>query len=764
MNQAVKKTKSKQTNWLVIGLVMALVGCFMSVNQDVMELEEDLGLAWLFTLRGAREAPKDVVVVTTDKESALDLELPKEPWKWPRSLHGDLIRRLTQQGATVIVFDLFFKETSKNTQDRLFSKAMAETKNVILFEKLTTPPNVNKGIFIRESPKPIFAKEALALAPNPLPAFPFRVNQFWLFDETPDHVPTLPFLAFHAHNEKAYSQFVGFVKSMAPEISARLEHPQISKHEKGDLQNFVQEVRGLFQKDPQLSERLLRRLPQERLELPSSQRVLLRSFIKAYASPINNRYLDFYGPSRTITTIPYSCVLERCQEASAISPFHKKFDFNGKAVFVGFSEKIPSEQNDRFHTVFTSESGIYLSGVEIAATAFANLLEDRQVQPLKGWQLLGVLTLWAIILSLAFHILPVLSPQRSVLGLATMYLLTGAGTALVYGALANALFSRNGWWLPLVVPLLVQLPGGLFGTLFWRLWDTYRERQNIQRALEHYVPAPVAHQLTQSIEEIKTTSQLVEGLCLSTDAEHYTTLAESFDLEELRAFMNQYYQTIFEPVRRRGGIVSDVVGDAVLAIWAAPKLDRALRQQVCEAALEIASAVETFNRSHPETPLPTRIGLHGGPLLLGNVGAMDHYEYRAVGDIVNTATRIEGLNKYLGTRILVSHMVVKDLQGILIRELGRFRLPGKTEPLLMFELIGRTQDAEEWKFEALRTFAFGLEAFRNQRWDEAGTAFQTYLATYGCDGPSQYYVEACQKFKAKPPVTPWEGDMTVNQK
>jgi len=83
------------------------------------------------------------------------------------------------------------------------------------------------------------------------------------------------------------------------------------------------------------------------------------------------------------------------------------------------------------------------------------------------------------------------------------------------------------------------------------------------------------------------------------------------------------------------------------------------------------TAVERFNSLHPATPLPTRIGLHGGRMLLGNIGAMDHYEYRAVGDIVTTATRIEGLNKHLRTQILASRTIIDDLEGFSTRELHK---------------------------------------------------------------------------------------------
>ena len=111
---------------------------------------------------------------------------------------------------------------------------------------------------------------------------------------------------------------------------------------------------------------------------------------------------------------------------------------------------------------------------------------------------------------------------------------------------------------------------------------------------------------------------------------------------ELGALMNRYYGVLFEPVKRHGGLVQDVVGDSMLAIWATTEPDASLRSRACLAALDIASAVDRFNATSGRFALPTRIGLHSGRLLLGSVGAIDHYEYRAVGDIVNTATRLEG--------------------------------------------------------------------------------------------------------------------------
>ncbi|NNG45717.1 MAG: adenylate/guanylate cyclase domain-containing protein, partial [Deltaproteobacteria bacterium] len=125
----------------------------------------------------------------------------------------------------------------------------------------------------------------------------------------------------------------------------------------------------------------------------------------------------------------------------------------------------------------------------------------------------------------------------------------------------------------------------------------------------------------------------------------YTSLAESLGPKDLAGFMNRYYEAVFDPIKRHRGMVSNVVGDSMLALWLTVRDDTASMSNACQAALEISGAMREFRKTHEEMALPTRIGLHSGEIVLGNVGAGHHFEYRPVGDIVNTATRIEGLNK-----------------------------------------------------------------------------------------------------------------------
>jgi adenylate cyclase len=197
----------------------------------------------------------------------------------------------------------------------------------------------------------------------------------------------------------------------------------------------------------------------------------------------------------------------------------------------------------------------------------------------------------------------------------------------------------------------------------------------------------------------------------------------------------------------------------MLAIGATAQPDAALRERACCAALAIASAVARFKQLSGTVQLPTRIGLHAGPMLLGNIGALDHYEYRAVGDIVNTASRIEGLNKFLRTQILVSAEVLQQLHGFLTRELGTFLVVGKSQPLVVHELLCRLENAHEQQRNLCALFAEALGAYRGQRWEEAIEKFSELITSSSSteDGPSLFYVQLCEQYREKPPGAAWDG-------
>jgi adenylate cyclase len=314
------------------------------------------------------------------------------------------------------------------------------------------------------------------------------------------------------------------------------------------------------------------------------------------------------------------------------------------------------------------------------------------------------------------------------------------------------------------VPLFFQAPLAFFGGVIWNYLDTKKEQEKVRKAFEHYLPKNVVDQLVENLGEIGAVSETVYGVCLFTDAEHYTTLSETLDPKELGAFMNRYYETMFRPVKEHGGVVSNLAGDSMLAIWVAATPDAALRDKACLAAIDINQAVHGLYGPSDPHRLNTRIGLHYGDIFLGNIGGGDRYQHSVMGDIVNTASRIEGLNKHLGTRVLVSSEVVEQLGGLLTRELGAFRLKGKTKPIGIHELICRLDEADGKQREGCRVFAEALAAFRGQAWDEAMVKFRGSTEQFAEDEPSRFYMSLCEQHKNRPPGEAWDGVVTMDAK
>jgi adenylate cyclase len=743
---------------IVLGFLTAIVGLGASLMSFGLSLEENIGLDVLFGLRGTRQAPTDVIIVSADKESAKKLDLLDDPRKWPRQLHARLIERLKEEGARVIAFDIFFADPRSPAEDHEFSEAIQKAGNVVLSgylkrENLPLDDTAGNGagnltIERLVAPTAPLGQSALGIAPFPLPKVPVRVSQYWTFKTGAGDIPTLPVVVFQAFTLGVYDDFRQLMEKAAPSSGTKLPYNKNAIRGSG-IETLVRDLKEVFQGDPLLAGRMLKALKAEGASFSKTKRERLSSLIRIYGG-VNNRYLNFYGPPRTITTVPYYRFVS---PGGYEEPAERPPSVKGKAVFVGHSELYRSEQKDGFYTVFSQSNGLDLSGVEIAATAFANILEDLHIRPLGFKDLLATVVLWGIVIGFLCRQLPAAVAAMSLLGLGMMYLLV-----------AEYRFKTDGAWSPVVIPLFIQTSFAFFSAVSSKYRESNKERESIRKAFGYYLPDGVVDRLSRNIAEIKADSELVYGICLSTDAEHYTSLSETMGPKELSGFMNRYYETIFEPIKKHTGVVANVIGDSMLAIWVAAAPDSALKDQACLAALDIAEELRRFNKSSDTSPLPTRIGLHSGYIVLGNIGAADHYEYRPVGDIVNTATRIEGLNKYLGTRILVSEDVISRLEGFLTRELGKFLLVGKSKPIVVHELLCRTEDLTEQKKNTCTAFAAALDAFRRRSWEAAIENFNACIKNRGQDGPSQFYLALCEQYRVHPPGDAWEGEVYMDKK
>lgn len=649
-------------SWTYVGIagVVWLLGLAAWQLPGAERLERDVTLPWLFASRGARPAPPEAVIVSIDSESGRRLGLPSRISDWPRSVYAQLIRRCNAAGADVIAIDVFFARARLGVGDGELESAIADAGNVVLFGRMR-----------REV-------QAMAAVGGDAQLLVDRVDR--------------PHRRF-ADTAAAVAPFV-LPKAPARVDRVWLYHPAAP---------------------------LLATLPAAALRVqvpgvvcpPQADSTALQRAACDLSAGEPERLLNFYGPPHAVRVLSAADVL-----------LDTVPDLRGRAVFIGHIEKYFPDQLDSFPTVVGRADGLDLSGVEIATTAYLNLLRQEFLVVPSAGAMAGGLALAALILAamfLALHALPALA----------------LAAALAAGVLVSTLlaFSHLNLWLPLA-PGLAQVAAALVGGIALRARASGRERAQVVAAIRPYLPAHVVQAVVRDAQGVSAgqRSRTLHAVCLVSDAAGYAGLGERLRARQLHDLANRYYAALLGPIQAQSGIVTDIVGDSALALWPLVHAGVGARLRACRAALGLQAALADF-----EVPggagLPTRVGLHVGELVLGPVGAGAHFEYRAIGDVVNTASRIEALNKQLGTQVLASAEVVAGLTGIDYRPVGRFVLAGRAQALELFELTRAPVPALTRSL-----FDKGLSACAAGNVHAALVAFQEVLAADPRDSVAGFYV------------------------
>jgi adenylate cyclase len=718
--------------------VTATCGAAFALLPINRTLEENTGLWWLFTMRGAMAPPAQAVVVAIDGTTGSSLDLPKLPRDWPRTIHAQLVENLVARGAEVIVFDMDFSRVKGAYEDAVFANAIASANRVVLLEPLvgkkeSIETSEGKTVTWTEqklSPSPQLGAAARAVGPFPLPKLGRNAFEFWAFKPSVGDAPTTPAITLQLYALRYYDDWLEALERARVIGISQLPSDPRDLRKAPDTQKLMSILRAALSSDPDARERLQQSIDQTS-GLGDEERHVLKALAALYAGP-ESRNINFYGPPGTIERIPYHIVLKpELQVAMA-----HDLDLKGKVAFVGYSDLADPEQPDRFYTVFTGEDGVDLSGVEIMATAFANLLTDRSLQPSSPATTIGILFAFGFTIGAALYLLP-----------AMIGVVVGIAASAIYATIVQWAFTSADLWLPLSTPLLVQLPVAVLIGLMGQYLVQRRLERRMSRAMSYYLPADVVRDLTEKHLDPSQANKVVYGACLATDMSGFTAIAEKKTPKELATFMNAYFDELAEAIKRHAVDITNFTADTIMCAWIGTDPNIVARKKAVLAALDVMRAIDSFSKRDGTIQLTARIGLQDGNFYVGHTGGGGHLAYSILGDPANTASRLESLNKQLGTHILAAESVIADLSsGILTRPLGSFRFVGKTEATPVSEIIAQRFEATDSQIDLCNRFSHALQVLRARQWSEAATLFESILDQYEDDGPSRFYIARCQLY------------------
>jgi len=465
------------------------------------------------------------------------------------------------------------------------------------------------------------------------------------------------------------------------------------------------------------------------------------------------RWMNYYGPPNSI---PWTTYFEALDPSAVPDEF-----FRNKTVFVGarIMTKFAGERKDEYRNPYSSwmsqkmkeeQQASFIAGVEVQATAFLNLLRsDWLARPswvMERLAIIGLGMLFGYGL-LRFH--PVWATTLAIGGLALV------------GVFSYFILLRKLIWFPWLI-VAVQIGVALFWSILYNSVQLYVEKRLYEHTLRLYLPPKLVKKFAKSRELLKPGAQKQMLTLFFSDIANFTSISEGMDSDELAAMMNNYFQTaVSKCIHKADGTVAKYIGDAIFAFWNAPdeQAEHALR--ACEAALWFRE--QSAQPIHGRV-LRTRIGLHTGVANVGNFGSEDRVDYTALGDSVNLASRLEGLNKHLGTDCLMSGDTEARIAGRLVtRALGSFQLKGFVGLVKVHELVG-WPDQEETTRAWREAFAEALNNYEQRNLEFAQPGFRRVLELRPDDGPSKFYLGRIADLAAQALPENWATHTILKEK
>lgn len=388
-------------------------------------------------------------------------------------------------------------------------------------------------------------------------------------------------------------------------------------------------------------------------------------------------------------------------------------------------------------------------GVEIAAICAQAILESTPDSRLPQSQFFapvpsGLQTAGLVATALAFGAVPPSVPLR-------WWFLVGLSTAFGAFVVSFTLFWTSGWYLA-PVPFITVI--GAMGVI--RIWmHAAREglrRELTQQALSRYVSREISEAILARPDLLRLPGRKVQVTVLFCDLRDFTRTSEALEPPDVLILMDSFLRMMTEAVIEHGGVVNKFLGDGLMAFWGAPLADPEHAVRACRAAASMLVRLDTFNRQRVASgmaPLAMGVGINSGAAVVGTVGYEERLEYTLVGDVVNLASRLQGMTKVYGRPIIIGEGTERELGDALpVRRIDRVRVRGRHEPTYVCEPLAPGTAAPE--------YARAFKAYMDGHFAQAATEF-TRLSEASTDVPARILAEKARELAAGPPPVGWDG-------
>ncbi len=737
-------------NPITITLLAIVLGSFAFISGirflDIMELKTiDLRFA-------ARDkvSPGSEVVLAVIDEKSLDKE---GKWIWPRSKLADLVTKLSKAGARVVALDIGFLEPD--------DKRIVQTINSIKQEvKKSRIQNTKFEHFLENLE---YKSDNDRLLADAIINSNSRVVLGYFFHMSLAESGHLNEADIQIHQENIRGsrhklvRYASAASHNVPFIEAKMPQSNIK------MVSNATDLSGFFNMLPDI-DGVIRWIPavikfREALYAPLS--IVSASAYLNHPISVNvtdhgieginigqlyiptdelgQILINYRGPEKTFPHISITDILTESVPENILKD---------KIVLVGATAV-------GIFDLRVTPLGTVFPGLEVHANIVDSILaNDFLYQP--AWA--AIFDIMAIIIAGLF--LGIILPRAGVISgaLAGIFLFCG------HILLCQYLFSSKGLILNLVYPLSVMVFVYVAITAYRYLAEA-KQKKFIKDAFSTYLAPSVVSQLIQFPENLVLGGEKRVITALFSDVQEFTSISEKLTPEELVDLLNEFLTEMTDIILKYEGTVDKFEGDAIIAFFGAPNPLDNQAEVACRACIEMQNRLAELRlkwRTEEKPELKMRIGLCTGPAVVGNMGSKNRMDYTMMGDTVNTAARLEAVNKVYGSFTLVGDSTYRSAgDNIITREIDSVLVAGKEDPVTIYEIIGYPEDVDDRMQEAANHYAEGLEAYRNQDWNRALNFFNKALEATPDDGPSKTMLNRCNEYKVNPPARDWNGVFTL---